>query len=134
MKLTDEQIAEVADLLECGLLCYYHRPTGKIEYHPDPDYSDPEPYQDLMDKIEADWDNYHQFEQVDSQQGFKIMLGFAESLSDEGFRDKLLNVLARPKPFRHFNALIHSSEYRQDWFSFKKNAYLDWVKMQIQSK
>ena len=72
MTLTEEHIAEIAELLDCGMTCFYHRPTGTIESHPDPGdlYFEPEFWQDLIDKIENDRDNYDRFEKMDSNQGF----------------------------------------------------------------
>jgi len=133
MKLTDEKIAEVADLLESGMICFVHRTTGRIAFHPDEDdlYFDPEPWQDVIDKIENDEDHYVRLEKMDSQRGFRVMEGFAHSLSDTHFRYKLLDQLSRRHPFQHFKRLIDASDYRQDWFAFKKKAYLDWVKWQL---
>ncbi|MEM6525950.1 MAG: hypothetical protein AAF693_19280 [Bacteroidota bacterium] len=47
MNPTEEQIKEIAELLDCGELCFFHKPTGTIEYHPDPNdfYLDLEPWQ-----------------------------------------------------------------------------------------
>ena len=136
MTLTDEHIAEIADLLECGMTCYFHRPTGKIESHPDQDilYLDPEPWQEIIDKIESDWSNYDRFEKMDSNQGYRVMENFAYSLSDTIFRDKLLERLSRRKPFQNFKILIESSNFRQDWFDFRKKANIDWVRQQIETK
>jgi hypothetical protein len=136
MMLTDEHIAEIADLLDSGMICYYHRPTGTIEYYPDPDnlYFDPEPWQDVIDKVENDFDNYDRFEKMDSNEGFQVMENFAYSLTDNHFREQILNQLSKRKPFQHFKILIDSSDYRQDWFDFKRNAYIDFVKEQIELK
>lgn len=131
--LNNEQIAEIAELLECGMTCFYHRPTGAIEYYPD-DLLDPEPWQEIIDKIENDWDNYTIFNKMDSNEGFKVMENFAYSLTDDNFRDKILDRLSKRKPFQNFKILIDSSDFRQNWFDFKKNAYIDFVKRQIEIK
>lgn len=133
MKLSDKQIAEIAEDLDCGMVCYFHRPTGIIESHPDPKdpYYDPEPWQDVIDKIESEWDNYDRFEKMNSTEGFRVMEDFAFSLKDINFRTKLLERLAGRKPFRNFMALIDPSIYRQDWFDFKRKAYIEFVKRQI---
>ena len=133
MTLSDEHIFEIAELLECGMICYYHRLTGVIESHPDPDdpYSDPEAWQDTIDKVENDWDSYETFKKMNSAEGFEVMEKFAYSLDDHRFRDKILDRLSKRKPFQNFKVLIDSSDYRQDWFKFKKNAYIDFVKEQV---
>jgi len=134
--MSDENIIKVAELLECGMICFYHRPTGAIESHPDPDdtYSDLEAWQDIIDKVENDWDNYETFKKMNSTEGFEVMEKFAYSLDDSRFRDKIFDRLSKRKPFQNFKVLIDSSDYRQDWFKFKKNAYIDFVKEQVDMK
>ncbi|WP_375581423.1 UPF0158 family protein [Marivirga tractuosa] len=133
MALSEEHIEEIAGLLDCGLVCFYHKITKSIEYHPDSEefYSVPEPWHDILDKIQADRNNYIRFEKMDSNQAFRVMENFAWSLTDIDFRDQILARLSKRKPFQHFKFLIDSSEYRQDWFDFKKKAYIEWVKEQI---
>lgn len=133
MKLTEQHIEEIAELLDCGMICFYHRPSGTIESHPDPNgpYFDPDPWQDLMEKIDSEWMNYVRFEKMDSREGFQVMEDFAYSMTDSKFRDKLLDQLSKRKPFQNFKFTIDTSEYRQDWFDFKKKAYIDFVKQQL---
>lgn len=134
MKLTAQHIEEIADFLDCGMLCFFHVPTGTIESHPDPldPYFDPEPWEDLMEKIESDWGNYIRFEKMDSREGFTVMEDFAYSMTDSKFREKLLDQLSKRKPFQNFKYTIDTSKYRQDWFDFKKKAYIDFVKGQLE--
>jgi len=134
MKLNDRQIKEIAELLDSGMTCFYHRPTGKIDYHPDINdpYFDPEPWQDTMNKIKSDRDNYERFVKMESYEGFRVMENFAHSLSDEDFKIKLLNALSKRKPFQNFKDLIDRSDCRQDWFDFKYRAYINYVKQQIE--
>jgi hypothetical protein len=136
MNLTEEHIEEISELLDCGMICYFHRPTGAIESHPDPDelYFDSELWQEVFDKIDSDWDNYERFEKMNSNEGFHVMENFAYSLTDNNFRDIILTRLSKRKPFQNFKILVESSKYRQDWFNFKKKAYIDFVKQQIDDK
>lgn len=84
MHFSEELIAEIAELLDCGLICYYHRLTGELESLPDQDgpYFDPEPWQDLIGKIEQDRDSYERFNKMNSNQGFQMMENFANDLTD----------------------------------------------------
>jgi hypothetical protein len=136
MTMTKEHILEIAELLDCGMICFYHLSTGTIESHPDPydPYYDPEPWQDIIDKIENDWDNYIRFEKMDSNEGFRVMEDFAFSLPDLKFKEEILKRLTRRKPFQNFKALIDSSNYREEWFNYKKEAYIEFVKRQIEAK
>lgn len=133
MTLTDEHIAEIAEWLDCGMICYFHQPTGMIEYHPDPldPYFEEEMWEDIIDKVESDWNNYILFNKMDSNQGFEVMEDFADSMTDTRFKEQIIYRLSNRKPFQNFKILVESSEYRQDWFDFKKNAYIDFVKRQL---
>ncbi len=133
MKPTEEHIREIAELLDCGELCFFHEPTGTIEHHPDPDseYFDPEPWQETLDRIDANWGEYRRFEKMDSNQAFRVMEDFANSLTDENFRTRLFNQLSQRKPFSKFKWAIDNSKYRQNWFDFKEQAYINWVHEQL---
>jgi len=136
MNLTDKQISEIAELLDCGMTCFYHISTGEIESHPDPNdgYFDPEPWQDLIDKIENDWGNYEKFEKMDSNESYRVMERFANTLTDTKFKYKVMESISRRKPFQNFKRLIDSSDYRQKWFDFKNQSYIEYVKEQIELK
>lgn len=131
MTISDDHISEIADLLDLGMICFYHRPTGTIESYPDlDDLYDVGDWQDIIDKVEADQDNYVTFEKMNSNEGFKVMEQFAYALADADFSDQLLQRLSNRKPFQNFKRLIDDSDYRQDWFDFKKEAYNNFVKAQ----
>lgn len=134
MNITNEQIEEIAEWLECGMICFFHRPTGTIEYHPDPNdaFFEPEPWEDAMDKIDGDWDNYIRIDKMDSSEGFQVMEDFADELPDGKFRESVLEQLSNKKTFRNFKNMIDDSEYRQDWFDFKRKAYIEHVKQQLE--
>lgn len=105
-------------------------PQKKIEFHPDEIYDD-ELWAELINKIENDSSNYDRFEKMNSNQAFGVMKDFAHSLDDDIFKENLLKSLSNRRPFQNFKNLIDYSEHRQDWFDFKKKAYIDWVKEQI---
>lgn len=136
MEISEENIAEIADWLDMGMRCFYHKSTGEVEYHPDPIHADfdPEFWEETIEKIENDWDNYVQFEPMNSREAFQIMEDFANSLEDPQFKNIALGQLSRPKPFSNFKFLIDNSDYREDWFAFKKRAYMAWVKREIEER
>lgn len=133
MPISEEHIKEIAEYLDCGMVCFYHRPTNTIEFHPD-EILDEEVWQEVIDKIENDWNNYDRFEKMDSNQGFRVMEDFADSLDNADFKKEIFKRLSNHKPFRNFKDLIDSSEYRQSWFDFKEQANIEWVKEQIEAK
>lgn len=57
MKYSDTIIKEIAELFECGHLCFLEKKTGNIEYYPeeiDLFLDEKNPWQDIISKIESD--------------------------------------------------------------------------------
>ncbi|NJY64114.1 hypothetical protein HC174_15330 [Salinimicrobium sp. CDJ15-81-2] len=127
----------MAELLLCGQICFLNIRTGEFDYHPSemdffPDEDNP--WQEVIDKIENNWDDYIRIEPMNSNQSYAVMETFADQLEADGFRKKLLTALNRPKPFRNFNYLIHESDFRQEWFDFRQGRNIEWVREQISDR
>ncbi len=135
MKLTDKQIDEIADNLDSGMKCYYNLKTGEIKTIVNFDNwigADEEPWEEDTKEIEANCDNYFEFEGLPTHESFRLMADFAENLDNNSLQERLVNALNKSKPFRNFKWQIdNSGDYRQEWFNFKKSRYVDWVKGQI---
>jgi hypothetical protein len=133
--LTTSQVKEIADHLDCGLKCYYNRKTNEIKAILDFDNNpgaDEEPWQDLIDEIEEHFEDYLVFEQMSSNESFQMMMAFVNEVEDESLRKRLVWALNRSHPFRNFKDEIdYNSEYREGWFKFKKNKYIEYVKLTI---
>ena len=132
--MTDEQINELADNLDCGLKCFVHREKKTIVTTPDT--NDPESDSELSDntnkEIENNFDSYVEIEKMDSNESFRLMQNFIGAVDNERLRDKLDQALNRPKPFRNFKFEVdNSGPYRQKWFDFKKQQLIEWVKGQL---
>jgi len=137
MKLTEEQIQKIAENLDSDMCCYCHLKTGEVEITPDFDGDwfghDTELWQDTLDKLEENEDDYFQFRAMRSVESFKIMAGFTEKVSDQNLQDRLSNALNRPKPFRNFKSEIdNEGEYRERWFDYKNQKAIEFVKYQIE--
>lgn len=136
IQLSDWEIETIADELDCGLTCFYHLQTKEVRCIVDPT----EAY-DLMDEMEAEMaeieenrDDYFEFRKMDSRSSFLLMEAFAEEVADEHFRNRLISALNRPKPFRNFKFEIdNNGDYRQNWFDFKRQKMMDWVRGQIEA-
>ena len=134
MNYSDKTIKEIADLIDCGHLCFLNKKNENIEYHPkeiDLFFDEENPWQDVIDKIENNKNEYIRIEQMDSNQSFRVMEYFIEKIESEQLRKKLVIALNRPKPFRNFKYLIDNSDYRQNWFDYKFDQNILWVKEQI---
>jgi hypothetical protein len=136
MKLTEKQIEEIADNLDCGMRCFYNLKTGEIKTIINFNSwigADEEPWEKESKEIENNWGDYFEFIGFESHESFKIMADFSEDIEDKRLQVKLINALNRPKPFQNFKWQIdNSGEYRQKWFDFKKMRYIQWVKKQVE--
>ena len=133
--LSTTQIKEIADQLDCGLKCFYNRKTNEIKEILDFDNNpgaDEEVWQDLLDEIEEHFEDYFVFEQMSSNESFQVMVAFVNEVEDETFRKRLVWALNRSHPFRNFKDEIdYNGEYRERWFKFKEDKYIDYVKKKI---
>ena len=133
--MTDEQIADIADNLDCGLRCFVHRETKAIVTTPDAINgleSDSELWDDAIEEIENHFDSYVEIEKMNPNASFRLMQNFVETVEDERLWDKLDQALNRPKPFKNFKFEVdNSGPYRQKWFDFKRQRLMEWVKGQL---
>ena len=135
MELTNEQIKSIAEELECGMKVYVHKKTKELKSIIDFDeniYADEEMWQEDIDEIEENIDNYIQFEKMDSRESFQVMEDFTDIVTDEELKKKLELGLRLSKPFRNFKDIIDDEgENRQKWFEFKSEKYIEFVKEQL---
>lgn len=136
MKINRQQINSIGQDLDSGQVVYINPKTGEILPVIDPDspYSDPEFYQDDLDKIEKEWDEYIVIDSMDSSTGFKVMEAFADEVDDELLQRDLRKILGRKSPFANFKTEIDESEYREKWFAFKAQKYDEYVKNQLEQE
>lgn len=128
-------IKEIAESIDSGLVCFLNLDTGETEDFPKEMLNDPEEFEAMTgDSFESlnfkhtSWENYVSFEPLVSFESFDIMRQFTDSLEDEWLKDKLSNALNNKKPFASFKDIIDNSNYRQNWFNFKKQFMENYVK------
>ena len=127
MKLTKAQVKELAENLQLGYTVYINLDTGEIKYLIDEDkYPDArEIFAEELDEIEA-WDNFVELQEMPSFEAFRVMEDFAYNVDDD-FHDDLMNVLDRRKPVANFKELVESSDYREEWFKYRDQRYLEYT-------
>ena len=130
--LTEQQLNEIADQLDCGFRSFWHRTTGKLLFVPDFDndtYADTEFFDDELKKLEKSIGGYLEIEKPTSNERFEIMAKFTEQLTgNENLKNELIKALNKKKPFREFKFTIdNSGVYRQQWFDFKNTQLKQWV-------
>jgi len=130
--LTQNQIKEIADQLDCGFRCFWSKSNGELLFIPDtykyPDM-DTEAWSDEIEKLDDNFSDFIEIEQLRSRDSFEIMTDFVDSLSDSNkLKNRLINALNKKKPFREFKFVIdNSGEFRQKWFDFKNEKMQEWV-------
>ena len=133
LNLTEEQVKEIAEQIDCGFRCFIHRQTGELIVVPDtlrnPDM-DTYAWADEQEKLDNNFHEYFEIDQLESRDSFEIMVEFTEQLDDKiKIKSDLIKSLNKKKPFREFNFVIHNSGiYRQQWFDFKNEKLKMWVR------
>ena len=134
--LTQEQIKEIAQELDCGNKCFVHKETNELIFIPDTNRNptmDTEFFEEEMEKIDNNFDDYNVIETLESSESFEIMADFTEQLADNNeLKTKLANALSKKKPFREFKFVIdNSGAYRQEWFDFKNSKLEEFVRNRL---
>ena len=155
MKLSEEQIEKIAELIDAGFTCHINPDTGEIEetrdYGDDFNYiddEDDEDYEEFMEdmpdwqkevrkeikeqtaRIDS-WDRCIVIEQPDSSEAFRFMEDFIEEIIPESEQKMYRKALQWKSPFSNFNNLIHDSEYLDNWHEFKKKKLMEYVREEL---
>ena len=138
ISITNERIKEIAEYLDAGMICFLHKTTGELEYYPDELRGhagfDEEPWQETMDKVEANYDEYIRFEAMESDESFRMLEAFVATITDASVRQRFEDAISFKKPFQNFKQLLTGyPELRKQWFEFKDKRYMEWVGEQIMS-
>lgn len=137
IKLTKDQIKEIAEQLDCGFKCYVNKETGTIQSVINFDKwlgGDEDPWAEVTKELEENWDKYIEVDGMESKDSFNVMADFAENVDSVELRESLIKALNRKHPFQNFKWVIdNSGPYRQKWFDFKNQRYIEWVEDQLES-
>jgi len=62
------------------------------------------------------------------------MEGFVRDIAHLPTLNKFIDAISRKKPFANFNNLIsYYPELRQEWFAYKDQSYIEFVKEQVEA-
>ncbi len=133
--LSEENIKEISESLEMGMRCFYNPEKEEFKALPDfanQPHADRKLWGDEIDQIDLVLQKCVVFEPMSTSESFKIMEEFVEIVGDEELQERLYDAIHRWKPFRNFKYQIDSSEnYRQLWFYFKGEKYIEYTKQQL---
>ena len=69
---------------------------------------------------------------MNSSDEFRLMQNFAEQINDINFAIKLNDALRKKKPFAEFSFTLDKfGEYRELWFAFKEQRFIEWIQNQL---
>jgi hypothetical protein len=127
MKLTSDQIRDIAGELEAGMKIFINRDT--LEYRSLLDWDDmfgDEFRQEELEKIENEWADYVVIAKLESRKAFRIMESFVDEVNDNRLKEDLIKILGRRSPFANYKDEVESSEYRQKWFDFRMEKHMEY--------
>ena len=154
MKLTEEQIEQIAESIEAGFTCSVNPDTGEIEKTRENDEFDLIPDEDdeyFEDYLESEsewqketrlelkeqaerinsWDRIIVIEEPDSSEAFRFMEDFVNEAIPETEQEMYQKALNSKGPFSNFNVLIHDSEHLDNWYEFKKKKLMEYVREEL---
>ena len=133
IKITNKDINEIAQFLEMGQVVFINKTTGEISElanRNDP-YYEGEFWDQEYEEIDENYDNYIRLEQMESHDEFRIMENFVDTVRSKELQNRLVQALNGRKSFRNFKHQIDHSDERQNWFTFKTNTYMNFVRNQL---
>jgi hypothetical protein len=131
MNLSKEKLKDIAGDLQLGLKCFIHQKTGELVSIVDPDQidDDDELWKEEIEKVKDK--NFIEIEPMTSTESFEVMEDFVNTLDEGPTKIRLETALEGKKPFANFKFQIDNSEYRQSWFAFKDEKYIEWLADQL---
>ncbi|WP_310556855.1 UPF0158 family protein [Flavobacterium sp.] len=133
--LEKAKIKEIAEQFDCGFKCFWNLKNNELIFIPDEDngFSDMEFWQDEIDELENNFDEFVEIEKPTSTDSFKMMEEFvASDIPNKAFKIELSLSLTLKKSFRNFKYLIDNSSIRDLWFAFKSEQLQKWVETEIE--
>jgi hypothetical protein len=144
-------VTEAAEWLAAGMICFINPEALELvtipssvldeigwdeeeEMQEENDLNDYADFRKDMKRINAEWNKVVRIEQPHSNESFRFMESFVNTLSDAKLRQSLSNALQRSKPFKNFNTIVHNSTAREAWFAFKQKCLEEYVFDEIRTK
>ena len=139
----EEIYKEIADDVSAGLIAFVNLDTGEYRSYTEMGLEEIDFYDDDIDwqreekeyleKME-NWEHRLKITPMESFEAFQVMEDFANECIPENdpFQKVLLKELSKSRPFARFKDEVFSSPYLQDWYKFKLEKYMEYVKDEIQ--
>lgn len=130
LPITEQMLREITEDLEMGATCYVDKNTGEVLSIPEgwDSFVDRKLWQDIIDKIDQNWEDYWVIRPMESWDAFEVMEDFVDSLEDSKVARRLTNSLQHRKSFQQFKRMIHESDLQKEWFAYKLKRYADYIR------
>ena len=134
--LPEETVREIAEMLDCGHVCYLNPDTNETVFIPNPAsweyFEEPDMVTKELEKVDS-WEKRIKLTPPESFESFQFMESFIEELpeSESTLRNKLISALSHSHPFARFKAVIDNCPYRQEWFDHKQRCLEKYVRDEI---
>jgi len=132
----EETVREIAEMLDCGHVCYLNPDTNETVFIPNPaswEYlEEPDMVTKELEKVDS-WERRIKLAPPESFESFQFMESFIDELPENEsiLRKKLISALSHNHPFARFKAVIDSCPYRQAWFAHKQRCLEKYVRDEI---
>ena len=134
--LPEETVREIAEMLDCGHVCYLNPDTNETVFIPNPAsweyFEEPDMVTKELEKVDS-WERRIKLAPPESFESFQFMESFIDELpeSESTLRNKLISALSHSHPFARFKAAIDNCPYRQEWFDHKQRCLEKYVRDEI---
>ena len=131
-----ETVREIAEMLDCGHVCYLNPDTNETVFALNPGswdyYEESEDNARELEKVDS-WKRRIKLTPPESFESFQFMESFIDELaeSESILRNKLISALSHSHPFARFKAIIDNCPYRQEWFAHKQRCLEKYVRDEI---
>ncbi len=134
--LPEETVREIAEMLDCGHVCYLNPDTNETVFIPNPAsweyFEEPDMVTKELEKVDS-WERRIKLAPPESFESFQFMESFIDELPENEsiLRNKLISALSHSHPFARFKAAIDNCPYRQEWFDHKQRCLEKYVRDEI---
>lgn len=121
--MEDTLLEEIAESLDTGFIVYVHRRTFELLSYPDPAHWSELDALDrwvaIKDRLETEAADFVEIGPPPSKESYQMMQDFAQQVRDARLRERLLEALRSPKPFRHFRHMVDESDEADAWAAYR---------------
>jgi hypothetical protein len=135
MEIDDGILKAIAEQTDMGMKCFLNKETLEVVSYPNEDQLfdfDENEWRDEINKVETNPGNFIEIEPMDSTAVFRAMEWFIDDIKDGKAKDKLTDAITGHKPFANFKLRLHEyPELLNEWYKFKEDCMIDFIKGQL---